>query len=151
MELVFPDPVVNATILVVDDDGDSRQALTRFLQKAGHSVISAKDGHDALALLGSAVPDLILLDYRMPDIDGLSLLIIMRSYLRWSNVPVAILTAYPDEPRLLHAQDVGVDRIFVKSDFRFDQLLEYIEQHIRPTGFGQFSQAAAPTQPGLAS
>ena len=132
MNLLFPVAASKATILVVDDDADSRDALTRFLEKAEHSVIAAKDGHEALALLGSASPDFIVLDYRMPDMDGVTLLGILRSYLRWADVPVVILTAYPDEPRMRHVKDLRVERIFVKPNFRFDDLLAFIEGRILP-------------------
>ena len=123
---------MKADILVVDDDADSRDALSRFLMKAGHFVHCAKDGHEAIALLGSSVPDLIVLDYRMPDMDGVSVLGVLRSYLRWSNIPVVILTAFPDEPRLKHAEKLRVERIFVKADFRFEELLRFIEERVQP-------------------
>ena len=124
---------MKAEIVLIDDDPDSRDALSRFLTKSGHSVRSAADGNEALHLLGSSVPELIVLDYRMPDMDGMTVLGVLRSYLRWFHVPVIVLTAYPDEPRLRQqAAEFGVARIFVKATFKFDELLQFIEARIRP-------------------
>jgi len=123
---------MKADILIVDDDADSREALGRFLTKAGHSVRAAEDGHEALHLLGTAIPDLIVLDYRMPKADGVSVLYVLRSYLRWATVPVVILTAYPDEPRLAGVEHLGVERVFTKSHFRMEELVDFIEERIQP-------------------
>src|SRR4051812_14243249 len=78
------------------------------------------------------VPDLIVLDYRMPGMDGITVLGVLRSYLGWFHVPVIILTAYPDEPRLRQLAELGVERIFVKAHFKFDELLEVIEERVHP-------------------
>src|SRR3954468_22562515 len=92
-----------AKILVVDDDADGREALVTYLAKGGHSVVGAASGRealDALEKMTGDVPDLVLLDIRMPGMDGFAVLKVLRSYLRWAAVPVAILTAYPEDPRL---------------------------------------------------
>ena len=123
---------MRADVLLVDDDPDSREFVSRFLEKAGHSVRCAKDGHEALNALGWAVPDLIILDYRMPDMDGVSVLGVLRSYLRWTRVPVVFLTAYPNEPRLKEAMEMGVEQVFVKSHFRLDDLAAYVDEHVKP-------------------
>src|SRR4051812_42749583 len=123
---------MRADVLLVDDDPDSREFVSRFLEKAGHSVRCAKDGHEALNALGWAVPDLIILDYRMPDMDGVSVLGVLRSYLRWTRVPVVFLTAYPDEPRLNEAREMGVEQVFVKSHFRLEELLAFVDEHAKP-------------------
>jgi CheY-like chemotaxis protein len=128
---------MKADVLLVDDDPDSREFVSRFLEKAGHSVRCAKDGHEALNALGWAVPDLIILDYRMPDMDGVSVLGVLRSYLRWTRVPVAFLTAYPNEPRLNEVRELGVEHIFVKSHFRLDELLAYVDEHVKAKQQGQ--------------
>jgi CheY-like chemotaxis protein len=121
---------MRSDILIVDDDADSRDAITHFLEKAGHSVRCAQDGREALEALCAAVPSLIVLDYRMPDMDGVTVLNVLRSYLRWSHVPVVMVTAFPEESRLWHVQDLGVERVFVKSQFRLDDLLSFIEERI---------------------
>jgi CheY-like chemotaxis protein len=117
-------------ILVVDDDIDCRDAVAGYLAKAGHTVQCAKDGPDALKWLGKIVPDLLVLDYRMPGMDGISVLRVLRSYLRWGNVPVVLLTAYPDEPRIRESANLRVERVFVKSVYRLEDLLAFINQRL---------------------
>ncbi len=63
-----------ASILIVEDERDIRELLRRYLERAGHSVLSTGTGAEALLLLASASPDLVLLDLGLPDIDGLEVL-----------------------------------------------------------------------------
>ena len=114
------------TVLIIDDDRDSREALAGCLAKAGYTVRSAASGRDAIDALGDATPDAIFLDVRMPGIDGLAVLQVLRSYLRWATVPVAVLTAYPEDPRLWHVDALGVRRIFAKSRASMDELLAWV-------------------------
>ena len=64
----------------------------------------------------------------MPGMDGIAVLQTIRSYLRWSRVPVAMFTAYPEDPRLWHVDQRGVSRIFAKSKFHLDDLLEWVNE-----------------------
>jgi CheY-like chemotaxis protein len=106
-----------AQVLIVDDELDSREAVSRFLVRVGHRVSCADDGQDALKRLLVETPDVMLLDVRMPKLDGVGLLEILRSYLRWSALPVILLTgaATPDEMR--RARDMGVCQILHKAQF----------------------------------
>jgi CheY-like chemotaxis protein len=116
------------SVLVVDDDADSRDAVSRFMMKAGHSVRAARNGREALIAVATTVPDVIVLDARMPEMDGIEFLQVIRSYLRWVNVPVILLTAYPDDLPLERAHELGVKMIFVKPNFRLDELLECVNR-----------------------
>jgi len=116
------------SVLVVDDDADSRDAVSRFLMKSGYSVRSAHNGREALIAVATIVPDVIVLDVRMPEMDGMEFLQVIRSYLRWSNLPVIMLTAYPDDLPIERAHELGVKMIFVKPNFRFDELLECVNR-----------------------
>jgi DNA-binding response OmpR family regulator len=58
------------TVLVVEDERDIRDLLRRYLERAGHSVVSTGTGAEALRLLAETRPDLVLLDFGLPDIDG---------------------------------------------------------------------------------
>jgi CheY-like chemotaxis protein len=60
--------------------------------------------------------------------DGIALLDVMRSYLRWATIPVAILTAYPEDPRLWHVGQKGVDRVFHKSKASLAELLAWVNE-----------------------
>ena len=67
-----------AKVLIVDDDPDCVELLTIHLQRRGHAVVGAKDGPDALERASWERPDLILLDLRMPSVDGIRVIEIMR-------------------------------------------------------------------------
>jgi two-component system C4-dicarboxylate transport response regulator DctD len=120
-----------AKILVVDDDADGREALVTYLTKGGHSALGAASGRealDALEKMTGEVPDLVLLDIRMPGMDGFAVLKVLRSYLRWASVPVAILTAYPEDPRLWYMREHGVERIFAKTRTDLAHVLAWVDQ-----------------------
>jgi len=84
-------------ILVVDDDADVRALATKALRQDGHTVSQAAGGREALALIESQVPDLLLLDLLMPEQDGLEILKILRARPDTALMPVVVLTAMDDE------------------------------------------------------
>lgn len=83
----------HAHVLVVDDDPHVRPVLVRLLQKHGFRTSSASDGLSALAMVSRQPPDLILLDIKMPDIDGYEVLRRLKSVSQTRSIPVVILTA----------------------------------------------------------
>jgi CheY-like chemotaxis protein len=80
-------------ILVVDDEPDVRSALSELLSGQGYSVSTAADGHEALWIMVSKLPDLIILDLRMPRQNGWEFLRVMRANPKALNVPVVVLSA----------------------------------------------------------
>ena len=121
-----------AHVLVVDDEADSREALSRLVQRRGHRTTSVPNGRDALAVLTSATPDLIVLDLRMPQMDGIMFLEVVRSYLRLQTIPVFIMTAYPESPDLSRAKALGVRGVFAKGEGDFTKLLDAIDHEVGP-------------------
>jgi CheY-like chemotaxis protein len=82
------------SIMLLDDDAESRMALRDFLTAEGFVVHTARDGQHGLHVLEKLdPPDLILLDYKMPVMDGKQFLTAMRSEPRLQNIPVVILSA----------------------------------------------------------
>jgi CheY-like chemotaxis protein len=120
-----------ADVLVIDDDDDSCETIARYLGKFGHAPRCVPNGRAALSALVAQVPDFIVLDLLMPGMDGIALLEVIRSYLRWSALPVVILTAYPEDPRLARVAELGVTRVFAKSNFSLNDLLECVNEHSR--------------------
>lgn len=116
-----------AVVLVVDDERDTREAVAKYLRKAGHSVALSPNGTDAMAALCVETPDVVVLDYRMPQMDGITFLEVIRCYLRWQALPVILLTAYPDGPHMKRATELGVRRTFVKADYDLAELQADIE------------------------
>jgi len=93
-------------ILVVDDDHDFRWAIGNVLQAGGYKVTQAQDGEEALRSLEENVPDLILLDYRMPRRDGISVSTDIKK--RIPALPIIMITAYAEVKSAVEAIKTGV-------------------------------------------
>ena len=94
------------TILVVDDEEDFLWATDTMLQKAGYSVIQAKNGEKVLKLLEKDIPDLILMDYRLPNRNGLQVAADVKQ--RIPTVPIIMLTGYAEVGSAVEAMKIGV-------------------------------------------
>jgi CheY-like chemotaxis protein len=93
-------------ILIVDDDDDFREALSEVLSEAGYPVQQAENGEVALARVAAEAPGIVLLDLKMPVMDGWGVIERMRQDPRTAHVPILILSAYGFEweSELLGAQ-----------------------------------------------
>ncbi|HEV8510815.1 MAG TPA: response regulator [Gemmatimonadales bacterium] len=97
------------TILLIDDDADVRMTLRDFLTGEGFVVHTARDGQHALQILDRIdLPDVILLDYKMPVMDGKQFLSLMRRIPRLQQLPVVILSAATREWSGAHLEVVEV-------------------------------------------
>ncbi len=101
-------------ILAVDDDPISLKLLERHLVKAGHEVIVARDGDQALELLCSKSPQLIVADWMMPKLDGVELCRQLREMEQLRKVYFLLLTGKGEEDSILRAFDAGVDDYVTK-------------------------------------
>jgi len=122
-----------AKILIIDDDADNCELLTRALVRAGHAVRCAPGYREAMKAMLAATPDLVVLDVLMPAMDGVTLLEVIRSSPRWLFLPVVILTAYPEDPRLADVAALGVDRVFAKAKYDLNDLVDYVADRVRTT------------------
>jgi CheY-like chemotaxis protein len=101
-------------ILIVDDHQDNRNVLIRLLRMDGHEAIAVADGNEALQYLKTHVPRLVILDYGLPDMDGLEVFKQMRNDPRLSAVPVIMFSAY-EGARKEKALEAGVNAYVVKA------------------------------------
>jgi CheY-like chemotaxis protein len=85
------------TILVVDDDPDTRAFLTTVLQDNGFATVTAEDGVQALARIEEKAPDLIALDITMPEKSGVAVYRKVKEDNRLKSIPVIIITGMSDE------------------------------------------------------
>jgi two-component system response regulator MprA len=106
-------------LLVVDDDRALREVLRRALTLAGYEVRLAESGAQALAEIASAVPDAVVLDIGLPDIDGLEVCRLLRR--EGNRVPVLMLTARDAVSDRIDGLDAGADDYLVKP-FDVDEL-----------------------------
>lgn len=102
------------SILVVDDEANIRTILTYLLEQEGFEVRTAPSGAGAFAALAERLPDLVILDVMMPEIDGFQVLTSMRRDHRTQNVPVILLTAKGDVPHKVQGLRVGANDYLVK-------------------------------------
>jgi len=100
-----------SAIFVVEDDQRIRATVVRELSERGHSVRAAANAMDALRDIVDWVPDVVVLDLGLPDLDGREVLKMLRAV---SNVPVLVATARDDEAEIVRALDAGADDYIVK-------------------------------------
>jgi DNA-binding response OmpR family regulator len=87
-------------ILVVDDDSDIRFTMRALLERNGYAVKTAKNGKEALSLLESWIPDLIILDLVMTtDIEGFDVACMLRDDPKFANVPIIMVTCFLEKVR----------------------------------------------------
>jgi DNA-binding response OmpR family regulator len=99
------------TVLVVEDDRDIRDLVRRYLERAGHAVLSTGSGVEGLKLLTQATPDLVVLDLGLPDLDGLE---VLREAVAAGGVPVIVLTARSDVEDRIRGLSLGADDYVTK-------------------------------------
>src|SRR6185295_17125894 len=93
------------TIFIVDDEPSNRKILAQELVHRGYAVDTASSGQEALAKINSIAPDLLVLDYMMPDMSGLEVLNALR--VKGDSVPVIMITAYGSVDRAVEAMKAG--------------------------------------------
>jgi len=119
-----------ATILVVDDDADTRGLVRRLLERAGYAVREAEDGRAALRELFTVAPDLVLLDVTMPGLDGWTTLARIREV---SEVPVVMLTARDTELERVRGLSQGADD-YIAKPFGRQELVARVQALLRRAG-----------------
>lgn len=118
---------MTSTVLVVDDERDIRLMLRFMLEGAGHSVIEAATGAEALTQLETRHPNLVLLDIRLPDMEGWDVMTNLRSNDELSTVPVLIMSAHSSGDFQDRATEEGSSGYLVKP-FQEDVLLRAVDE-----------------------
>jgi len=117
-------------VLVIDDSNTIRRSAEIFLKQAGHEVVLAEDGFDALAKLSDYQPDLVFCDILMPRLDGYQTCAIIKRNPQFASVPVIMLSSKDGlfdkaRGRMVGSQD------YLTKPFTKDQLLQAVQQHCR--------------------
>ncbi|MBS1868456.1 MAG: response regulator transcription factor [Actinobacteria bacterium] len=121
--------VKSAEVLVVEDEDDVRRLVRVLLERAGHTVVEAANGLEALRRLEAGAPDLVVLDVAMPELDGWQTLERIRDL---SEVPVLMLTARAGELDKVRGLRSGADD-YVTKPFGRQELLARVEALLRRT------------------
>lgn len=101
-------------ILVVEDEPPIQKLLAYNLGAAGFEVVAAYDGEEAIVILDERTPDLVLLDWMLPQLSGLELCRRLRRRQATAHVPIIMLTARGEEPDRLRGLDTGADDFITK-------------------------------------
>jgi DNA-binding response OmpR family regulator len=118
------------TILVVEDEASIAEVVSLYLKRAGHDVLIASDGKQAMNLFESEGPDFVVLDLMLPEVDGLSLTRWLRDR---SNVPIIMLTARREEIDRIAGLEMGADDYIVKP-FSPQELVSRVRAVMRRLG-----------------
>jgi chemosensory pili system protein ChpA (sensor histidine kinase/response regulator) len=123
-------------VLVVDDSLTVRKITSRLLEREGFKPMTAKDGLDALQVLSSVNPDVILLDIEMPRMDGFEFTKTIKADNRQNNIPIIMITSRTAEKHRSHAKELGVDE-YVGKPYQDEELLALIRKYtahvVRPS------------------
>ncbi|ACU75630.1 two component transcriptional regulator, winged helix family [Catenulispora acidiphila DSM 44928] len=114
-------------ILVVDDEPQILRALRINLKSRTYDVETVANGVDALASAARRLPDAVLLDLGLPDMDGVEVILGLRG---WTTVPIVVLSGRTDPQEKIHALDAGADD-FVTKPFAMEELLARLRAVIR--------------------
>jgi len=115
------------TILVVEDHIEMQQLIQRELKAAGYQVITAADGLECLSIFEQMKPDLLILDWMLPQLDGLE---VLRRVRQTSTLPILMLTARGDESDRVIGLEVGADD-YLSKPFGMRELIARVHALLR--------------------
>jgi two-component system, chemotaxis family, sensor kinase CheA len=121
-----PAPAEPPSVLVADDTAVVRELERSILEEAGYRVRTVRDGREALAALAGELPDLVVTDVDMPNLDGLELTRAIRADRTLAGLPVVVVTSKAAEADRRRAMDAGADAYLVKGDLDQRALLEVV-------------------------
>ena len=133
--------VTQPTVMVVDDSLTVRKASQRLLTRAGYQVVLARDGVDALRQLQEVLPDAMLVDIEMPNMDGFDLTRNVRADSRTSHMPLVMITSRTAEKHRRYAAEIGVN-VYLGKPFNEDELLRTLRQLIGEKAAGAAGSVA---------
>lgn len=116
-----------AKILVVEDEVFLSEALTDKLRKSKYKVEAALDGEQAMQKVSSFLPELILLDIRMPKKDGFSVLKELKQNSSTKKIPVIMLSNFGEPSEITKAKSLGAQDYFVKANLKLVDLVAKIK------------------------
>ena len=114
---------------MVEDEQSIARFISAILNANGYETLMAQTGSEALSIISSTCPDLVILDLGLPDMDGTEILRDLRS---WSSLPVVVVSARSHEKDKVEALDMGADDYLTKP-FGTDELLARVRAAIRHT------------------
>jgi len=142
-----PAPARRETVLLVDDAPDELRMLADALEDAGYTTLVATDGESAIARIARITPDVVLLDARMPGIDGFETCRRLRAIDAMAAVPIIFMTGLHETERIVEGLDAGGNDYLVKPVVP-SVLVARIRAHLRAA---RLSAPSAPPPAALAA
>lgn len=121
-----------ATILIADDEDLTRKLLYHCLTRAGYDVIQAHNGQEALSLIDSICPQLIILDVLMPKMNGFDTVRLIRADGPCKHTPIIFLSSRADTAAEVEGLSAGA-QLYLLKPFRVEELLSNVETLLRDT------------------
>lgn len=115
-------------VMLVEDDDSLREIYSIRLTAEGYTIVTAKDGEEALAVAVRERPDLIVSDVMMPKISGFDMLDILRSTPETQNIKVIMMTALSSEDQRVRGESLGADRYLVKSQVGIEDVVNVVHE-----------------------
>jgi DNA-binding response OmpR family regulator len=131
-------------VLVVDDDKDLLDVMTYALRREGYEILGAADGLQALDRLRSDLPDIVILDIRLPQLSGFE---VVRRIRHISEIPIIILSGRTEESDVLRGLQLGADD-YITKPFSLKQLAARIETIMRRCRTDQYRRSASEVKAG---
>ncbi len=113
--------------MVIDDSLTVRKITSRLLTREGFEIITAKDGLDALQVIGENVPDVILLDIEMPRMDGFEFAKTIRSDAKLAHIPIIMITSRTAEKHRSRAKQLGIE-VYLGKPYQEEELLRHLRE-----------------------
>jgi len=126
------------TILIVEDEMAQREVLTYNLEADGFSVVKASDGEEALLMVAEVMPDIIVLDWMMPNLSGIEVCRQLKSRPSTSGIPIIMLSARSEEVDKVRGLETGADDFVVKP-YSVIELMARVRtqlRRVRPSSVG---------------
>jgi two-component system cell cycle response regulator DivK len=120
-------PVIKK-ILIVEDNSDYREIMNLFITKMGYRAITAKNSYEAITFAETEGPDLIFMDMKLPDVDGVNTTAMLKQNPKTSRIPVVALTAWMSALEEEKASKVGIATYLIKP-VSLQMLKETIEEY----------------------
>jgi DNA-binding response OmpR family regulator len=114
-------------ILVVDDDPYILMSLEFLMKKSGYEVHVARNGTEALDIIARQIPDLILLDIMMPDVDGYAICERVKKSADWKHIKIVFLSAKTREADIKKGYDLGAS-LYVSKPFSTKELVKSVKE-----------------------
>ncbi|MBK8020486.1 MAG: response regulator [Chloroflexi bacterium] len=105
---------MNHCIVLIEDDANSARLVTRLLERAGYQVFAASDGEAGMEEVAARQPDVVLVDLGLPDIDGQTIIGVLRQQTSVKRTAIVAFTAWPEETARAMVQAYGCDGIITK-------------------------------------